>query len=239
VGRAVGYRAWYWSTGWLGAPVHEIGHILFCVLFLHRVTDFRLFRPAHKDGTLGYIDHEYNWKNPWAQVGRLFIGIGPLLFGAFVIFLLLWLLQPRAVVSLEEVRTLLLHAGDSLAQVRAGLLEVTWLFVDRVFAADRLLTWQFWLFGYLTLCVASHMELSWSDLKGAFFGLLALTVVLLIVNAVNRLHFDSDPTRWVSWVVHYTSWMNAMLAVACIVALFTLAFTGLAGLAAALIKRYR
>jgi hypothetical protein len=41
--------------GWIGTPVHELGHALFCVLFGHTIQDMKLFKPDKADGTLGYI----------------------------------------------------------------------------------------------------------------------------------------------------------------------------------------
>jgi len=42
--------------------------------------------------------------------------------------------------------------------------------------------WQFWLFLYLTISIASHMQLSPSDLKGALSGFITIVLMVFLVN---------------------------------------------------------
>jgi hypothetical protein len=42
--------------------------------------------------------------------------------------------------------------------------------------------WQFWLFIYLSMSIASHMELSPPDLKGALSGFITLVVFVFLLN---------------------------------------------------------
>jgi hypothetical protein len=88
-------RGWYLGLcGWLGTIVHELGHAFFCVIFGHKITDMKLFSPNPETGALGYVKHTYNRKNIYQLVGNFFIGIGPILLGTVVIFLLAyWLLN--------------------------------------------------------------------------------------------------------------------------------------------------
>ncbi|HEX8912622.1 MAG TPA: hypothetical protein VF796_09720, partial [Humisphaera sp.] len=75
---------------WLTAPgvaVHELGHVLFCVVFGHRVTKMHLFRPA-ADGSLGKVEHAWNPRNPWQSAGNFFIGTGPVWGGTALVYAL-------------------------------------------------------------------------------------------------------------------------------------------------------
>lgn len=72
-----------------GTVLHELSHAVFCILFGHRVLSITLFKPG-VDGIVGSVEHSYNPRNPWHQIGNFFIGIGPVIGGSAA---LLWILQ--------------------------------------------------------------------------------------------------------------------------------------------------
>ncbi|MGE5315415.1 MAG: hypothetical protein ACM3Q4_12035 [Acidobacteriota bacterium] len=161
-------RVWLdrWVTGWLGTPVHELGHAVFCILFGHRITGMRLFSPVPRDGSLGYVEHAFNRKNLYHQIGNFFIGAGPIISGTLVLHLLMrWLLpghRPDAHV-MDEVRMIDCSSAG------------------------------FWAFLYLSLCTSSHMGLSLSDVKGMLGGLLAIALTVFALNcAAPVLHLNPD-----------------------------------------------
>lgn len=87
----LGVRGYVYLTA-PGVMVHELSHAAFCLLFCHRITEMKLFSPE-ADGTLGYVNHAYNPKNPYHRLGNFFIGTGPVWGGIFVVWLLSrWLL---------------------------------------------------------------------------------------------------------------------------------------------------
>ena len=71
---------------WLGTPIHELGHALFCVIFRHRITKIEFFKPDPVSGTLGYVEHKWNRHNLWQVLGNFFIGVGPVILGCAVLF---------------------------------------------------------------------------------------------------------------------------------------------------------
>jgi hypothetical protein len=83
-----GVKGYLYVFGWLGTSLHELGHAIFALLFGHRITEMKLFKPDKETGTLGYVKHTYNKNNIFHLVGNFFIGIGPILLGTFFIFLL-------------------------------------------------------------------------------------------------------------------------------------------------------
>ena len=64
-------------------PLREAGHALMAVLFLHRITDIRLLDLHDADGELGFVEHDYNPRNPVALLGNFFYALGPVLLGLF------------------------------------------------------------------------------------------------------------------------------------------------------------
>ena len=176
-------------TGWIGTPVHELGHAIFCILFRHRIVEMKLYDPDPKDGSLGYVNHSYNPNSRYQRIGNLFIGIGPILFGAFVLYALLYYLLPeftgvfKAIESKGSVVATGLQSGSWLG-VYEAVRETVIVFINSVFDVDNLSNWKFWVFFYLSLCIASHMELSPPDIKGAKSGLISLVLFLLFFNFI-------------------------------------------------------
>lgn len=73
-------------TGWIGVPIHEIGHALFAILFGHRLRTIQLFNSRATDREpLGYVTYSYNRQSVRQVAGTFFVGIGPLVFGSLIV----------------------------------------------------------------------------------------------------------------------------------------------------------
>lgn len=177
--RLVGRHAWIILdiTSVIGTPVHELGHALMCLPFFHRITKIRLWKPHPSDGLYGYVEHTYKKRNPWARLGNLFIGLGPLFSGFGVVVLVLQLCFP----ALRQ--DYLTHTGEL---VYAGSVPVRELFAG-VFALFRGLpaafrdNWLRSLIGLLIiLSVCLHITLSWADVKNSFSALPVYLVLLVL-----------------------------------------------------------
>ena len=186
--RAFGIRASY-LVAWLGTPIHEAGHAVFCLIFGHRITAIAFFKPDPDTGDLGYVAHRWNPKNPWHVLGNFFIGIGPVIFGCAVLFAVFYLLVPNSSVVWNSIRDAAGHIGEG--NLLAGYLT---LFKDSglimlrtVFTASNLSSWTFWVFMYLSICIASNIRLSPSDLKGTLSGLGCVVLPFLLINLIGLL----------------------------------------------------
>ena len=174
-GRAHGFCV---ATGFIGTPVHELGHAIFCVLFLHKITDMKLFSPSAKDGVLGYVSHSYHKKNVYHQIGNFFIGVGPILFGSAVLFLLMYFLSPDMYTGIMGN----IGKGSQLsieAVVGAGADMLT-----AMFRGSDLTSYKQWIFFVLAVLITLHMSLSPADMKGSAVGTGYIAILLLLVNAV-------------------------------------------------------
>lgn len=209
--KSIGVKFDIYITGWLGTPIHELGHALFCIPFGHKITDMKLFSPNTENGTLGYVNHSYNPNNPWHRIGNFFIGFGPILFGSFVIFLLLKYLVPdnSALINIPKSH---IHDLSSFSGLKNQLIQLFTggkLILIELFSKQNIQSWQFWIFIYAAMCIASHMELSPPDLKGVWSGIISIFVLLIVINSIS-LFFNVDVSQHVLSLSRYTNMVSGI-----------------------------
>lgn len=179
-------------TGWVGTPIHEFGHLVFCWLFLHKVTEVKFYSPDKESGVLGYVRHSYNKKNVYQQVGRFFIGFAPLISGCLALYLIL---KGYGQVNSFFVRQVMvsemlvdpMRITDSLLATWNHFLNTVPLFFSLELMKDP---W-YWLFLYFSMCVAVHTAPSKADVKGALPGFLFLIIIVYLINCC-VLFFSGD-----------------------------------------------
>lgn len=181
-------------TAVLGTPVHELGHAMMCPLFGHKITRICLWSPRHTDGRYGFVEHSYNKRNPWARIGSIFIGVGPIFSGMAVVVLVLWLCFP----SLWSE-----YLVGSSAAVASGKMDLTLLSsifslllsLPRAIVASPVSA----ILGILLiLSVCLHISLSAQDIKAALRAV-PLYLLLLAVIALVTMAAKVDGTL-LSWV---------------------------------------
>ncbi len=190
--KTLGPRAELYFSAWIGTPVHELGHAFFCVIFRHRITRVRLFTPNARDGSLGSVEHSYNRKNLYQRAGSFFIGAGPVIFGALVILALLHLLLPNGQLVAGQLHTdaaILKQDGLGIWQYTGAIVSGFANVVALLFTSTNLASWQFWIFLYLVMAVASHMELSPPDIRQMLNGLWVIVVLVFLVSLVYAIFF--------------------------------------------------
>jgi hypothetical protein len=179
-------RGWFLGLfGWLGTIIHELGHAFFCIVFRHKITAMKLFDPDPETGTLGYVQHTYEPSSPYQTAGNFFIGIGPILMGAALIYLALFLLlrlNPFSFVVNSGLPSSGIYSWNVLYQVLASLRTSSFNLVLGIFSRHNITTWQLYLFVYLTFTIGSSIILSPSDIKGALRGLSVILILVLIFN---------------------------------------------------------
>jgi hypothetical protein len=172
-------------VAWLGTPVHELGHAVFCLIFLHQIVEIQLFKPDPVTGTLGYVYHKWNKKNPWHVLGNFFIGIGPVILGSAILFGLFYVLIPD---SSRVWDTILVQANGVDGRSIGSYFEV-WqgaalALVKLIFTTKNLAGWRFWVFLYTAICVSANIRLSWADVKNSLSGLGCVVLPFLLINFI-------------------------------------------------------
>jgi hypothetical protein len=175
-------------VAWLGTPVHELSHAVFCLIFMHRIAEIKFFAPDPAVGTLGYVRHTWNKRNPWAVLGNFFIGVGPVLIGGGLLFGLFYWLVPGGHGAWGSIRDAG-SAGDFTTwQTYLGVFrDASLVLVRTLFTASNFGTWQFWVFLYLAVCVATNVRLSPADARGALSGLGCVVLPFFVANLVAML----------------------------------------------------
>ncbi len=181
----MGERVYLYIFGWLGTAVHELGHALFALIFGHKIEKIKLFTP-NSGKSLGHVEHRYSSKNPYQTSGNFFIGIGPVLLGAILLFLVSFFLfkinvfriaEENGIVISFEIFTSFETLKSTGINIGKGITE----YVKFVFTNTN--WWKTVLFFYLFYSVGSSMRLSTTDIKSTFRGFLYMVLLLFLFNA--------------------------------------------------------
>ncbi|MBN1150563.1 hypothetical protein JXA84_05005 [candidate division WOR-3 bacterium] len=213
-------------TGWIGIPVHEIGHAVFALLFGHKILEIKLFSPDFMTGTMGYVRHSWNRKNIYHRIGNFFIGAGPIILGGALIAGLAFLLLPHARQSFYPSFWVQMNFTDiPIFLVQMKIVGLTGLdLVKSIFLNTNYSRFAFWVFLYLTLCISSHMELSPSDLKTMIDGFFVIVLIMLIVNLVIVV-FGFNVDKYVYMMTQHNGIIAGIFFLAVIISLCNFIFT--------------
>ena len=157
----------------IGGAFHELGHTVFALIFGHKITEIRLFKPDPETGTLGYVKHSYNKKSLYQSIGNFFIGIGPVIFGSLILYILSRILFSY---ELSEKFSPDLSIYDQTRIILKGAFGL----LGSVFNSGSLL--KSFIFLFLVFAIGSNITLSRADLKGAGKGFGMLILFLFIIN---------------------------------------------------------
>ena len=125
-----------------------------------------------------------------------------------------------------------LSSGSWLAMwetLRISVSSVTGM----IFNSENITNWKFWVFMYLSFSIASHMELSPPDIKGAVSGLLTFVIFLLIFNLLimttEALSFQTIfGSYWeLIKIETYSRYINAFLGILSTLFIYALIISGI------------
>ena len=172
-------------TAWIGTPVHESGHLLMCYLFRHNVKEFKLLALKRKDGVLGYVQHGWEPKSLYQNIGNFFIGMGPIFSGTAALILGMYLLLPDSFSSFSNFLALEPTRLDS--EILGQIFMLTAELFGSIFSAENVGNLNFWIYFALAIGISSHIALSKEDLKGASRGFVTIFSFIFLVNVVALL----------------------------------------------------
>lgn len=173
--------------GWLGISVHELGHALFALIFGHRINKINFISPHPEEGSMGYVDHSYNPGNIYHQIGNFFIGIGPILLGTFLLYLLSMLLFD--VNLFKDQATVWTTGSLSLSSLKTILVDTSQEVLDylkAIWTAEKSSWGKMMLLGYALYSIGSSISLSRSDLRIAWKGFLIIALIVLVFNLATQ-----------------------------------------------------
>ncbi|WP_237389785.1 hypothetical protein [Bacillus sp. USDA818B3_A] len=174
-------------TAWIGTPIHEIGHLLQCFIWGHRVTRVRLLQLNHPSGILGFVEHHYNPNSLYQQVGNFFIGLGPIFSGIGSLILSMYFLIPQSYFAFKNE----VNQRVSYEELNLTILNTFWESISSIcrslFTFENLINPLFWLFLIIAFSISSHIALSKSDIKGSLKGLIMIFFILFLFNIISGL----------------------------------------------------
>lgn len=170
-------------TGVIGTAVHEVGHLIMCLIFHHKVSDFQLFnfKGYKHEETLGYVSHRYNDRSLYEKAGNFFIGIGPMISGTLFIICSFKLLLPSVYESIN-INSYFTHLSSiNIENTIFLLFSLSENLLISIFSINNLNSINFYIFIYLMFCVSSHISLSKKDFENSSIGILSLFLIFFTI----------------------------------------------------------
>lgn len=218
--RAFGHRA-VLLTAWIGTPIHELGHLIQCFIWGHRVTRVKLLQLNNPNGVLGYVEHQYNLNSIYQQVGNFFIGLGPIFSGIGSLIGGMYLLMPQSYANFKEE----IHQNISFEKLDVNVLKMIGgaviAIIKSLFTLHNLINPSFWIFLLIAISISSHIGLSKADIQNSVNGLVTLFSLLFLVNiGAGFLHVNAYSL--VVKIAEYNAYVLAFSSIAILFSLITL-----------------
>ena len=203
-----------YGTGFIGTPIHELSHALFCLIFMHKIHEIKLFQ-IDDSGVLGYVSHSWNRKNLYATIGNFFIGVAPILVGtAFLILLMFWI-TPSTFNAINGTFAVLTQdlAYDQIPSVIGKS-------IGAFFKGASDFRW--WIYIFIVMFIAIHMNLSRADLKGTLVGMPFLLLLIVLVNIVIGYIFKPAYAGYLNFMAHAGVYLCVILFMSLVFSLISL-----------------
>jgi hypothetical protein len=156
-----------------------------CYLFKHRVIEFKLLDLTARNGILGYVNHGWNRKSLYQNVGNFFIGMGPIFSGTATLILGMYLLLPDSFAAFANYFSL--ESNQPEPYILMKIFVLTAELFRNIFSAENITSGKLWIYFVLGVGISSHIALSGADLKGAGKGLVTIFTFILLINIITLI----------------------------------------------------
>lgn len=176
-------------TGLIGTVCHELSHILFCIIFRHKIEEFSLFRPlkSRYDGIMGYVNHSCDRRSPYQNIGNFFIGIGPIVFGTGFLILTMALILPQAFANVMSAFNRYMVYMSNIESARDSVniyISIILTIISNLNPFNQVSMARYLLFIYIMFSITSHMDLSKEDLKNSQAGFVAFLIFVFSISFI-------------------------------------------------------
>lgn len=211
-------------TAWIGTPIHELGHLIQCFIWGHRVSRVKFLQLNSLDGVLGYVEHQYNPNSIYQQIGNFFIGLGPIFSGIGSLILGMYLFVPQSfeVFKMEIARQATFGKMDMNVIKTVGITIIA--ITKSLFTFHNIMNPAFWVFLLISISISSHIALSKADMESSARGLIMIFFLLILLNiAAGFLHINMYGI--ISKLSEYNAYVLAFSSVALLFSVLTLLFS--------------
>ena len=214
-------RCWwiYTIASAIGTPIHELSHLIFNLIFFHKVTKVELYRPikSKKDGVLGFVDFSYNKASLYQNIGLFFTGIGPMIGGFLVLFILMKILLPDVFNEMKFISITNLNFLEVLTNIKDNTISNFTSIFTKYNSFQNLV-----IFLVLAFSISTHMHISTQDLKVATTGFVILEIVFLIISIL-LLAFKLDFIT--PYLIVVSSYMLSFFTIGLLFSIISLVFS--------------
>ena len=210
-------------TGVIGTAIHEIGHLIMCLIFHNKVTNFQLFnfKGYKHEETLGYVSHKYNDRSLYQKAGNFFIGIGPMISGILFILITFRLLLPNVFFTLNISAYLSNLYIINIFYFLKYLVNFSKNLFFALFNIHNFSNTRFYIFIYLMFSVSSHISLSKKDFQNSYVGIFSLFIIIFMIFLLN-ITFNSSSINLIIIFMRIIIYLFSFLTMGLIFALISL-----------------
>lgn len=203
-------------TGFIGVPIHELSHAIVAVIFRHHINEVKLLQKPDANGVLGYVNHSYNPKSIYQEMGNFFIGIAPIFGGIISIMTLMRFLIKDSYDKFIQILIQNFHITTLNKEIFNSIVNSYLALIKSIFSLSNFKNPYFYLFMFLAICISSHISLSSADVKGASRGLAIIFIILFLLNIFGIINNVSKFS-----IERYNIFITSFLCIAVILALIT------------------